>query len=793
MRKTAILLALACAFARADYGPGTTDSDNLRSGTPVVTNAWLAVSNETARLVASSAVDPSMITDGTNAIDAARNVYTKRGTGSEWRLVSGNPIFGSPVWQSETGYYWPQPGWYANTGENGWAGLSSDYYATTLRGVLEGRFLDVGYVKSTNVWERSATEFHQSGKLALVSQLPTAPDFTTNNAQLVATIEATAPAPGNYLAVSNAAMSARGKSDLSLYNVTNTFSAWEYYDVAPGITSLSQAEWTESIGAWSVSFLFNGVSSLATIYESSPDALTIAYDNPPYTFSARRERVGILVAGGGLATTNSAGGMVILGSFAQGTNTTASGAYSHAEGDRTTASGKAAHAEGVSTHAQGDGSHASGVNTYASQRATFATGVSVSGTNSASFVWSGIEASPRYGTHGKGTFSVNPIGGLNGFYVGEKTIQQAIVSSLEDDSVSNSVPVVLDGETETTNTVQVKTVRQAVLDAVSDEIAIPTRASDVGAYPATDGYSLASTVNAWESYWGGTNVIFEVTNYYGNTSGELPRLRIKEFKNGAWTNVWDEANKFDVCERKILGHVADSNAALLAECRTNFSPMAWGSVTDKGFPNVVSNTVYMSAPETYFGGGTDYQRVAVGSGAICVLVDRGALVKTTGEPGTFRFQDNGGTNFFGFAKSDSYTIGCRTDGIEVDDATGLVTLRYDVIMANSDVPIVYYKQALEEATWTQLNNSDGTAADGAPYTVTWYTSGGSYYAAINCGSNPSGFFQAETSVMGDVVFETNMKMRLDGGLACTNTANGTVGVIRPTYNGSSVTWNWSAK
>ena len=80
MRKTAILLALACALARADYGPGTTDSDLLRSGTPVVTNAWLAVSNDTARLVSRVAVDASRITDGTNTIDAARDV---------WRSYSG--------------------------------------------------------------------------------------------------------------------------------------------------------------------------------------------------------------------------------------------------------------------------------------------------------------------------------------------------------------------------------------------------------------------------------------------------------------------------------------------------------------------------------------------------------------------------------------------------------------------------------------------------------------------------------------------------------------------------------
>ena len=302
---------------------------------------------------------------------------------------------------------------------------------------------------------------------------------------------------------------------------------------------------------------------------------------------------------------------------------------------------------------------------------------------------------------------------------------------------------------------------------------------------------LPGIVNAWEGYWSGTNVIFEVTNYYGNTSGEMPRLRVKELREGEWRTVWDEADKFAVCESNMLHAVSVSNAAMRTELAAEFAPRAWGTVTDKGTTNVVGNSVWMTAPETYFAGGTEYQRVAVGSGTICVLADNGAGAYTAGEAGTFRFQDEGGTNYFGFAKSDSYTIGCNTDGITVSGT--LVTLRYDVIMGGTDVPIVYWRLALNSGEWTQLNNADGTATDGAPYTVTWYTEGGSYYAAINCGSNASGFFKAETSVAGDVVFETNMKARLDGGIECLNTSSNVKGVIRPTYNGSTVTWTWSAR
>jgi len=344
-------------------------------------------------------------------------------------------------------------------------------------------------------------------------------------------------------------------------------------------------------------------------------------------------------------------------------------------------------------------------------------------------------------------------------------------------------------ETDITNTVTKAYVESL---GIGSEETDPVWSSEKNGYATTGRVeSVAGVVSNWEGYWDGTNVVFEVTNYYGNTSGEIPRLRIKELREGDWQTVWDEANKFTVCESNLLHEVSESNRVLKTELKQECAPRAWGEVTDKGTPNVVSNSVWMTSPETYFAGGTEYQRVAVGSGTICVLVDNGAGTYTAGEEGTFRFQDEGGTNYFGFAKSESYTIGCRTDGIEVEGT--LVTLRYDVIMGGSDVPITYYRQSLSSGEWVQLNNSDGTAAAGAPYTVAWYQDGGSYYAAINCGGNPSGFFKAETSVAGDVVFETNMKARLGGGIECQNTGNGTIGVIRPTYNGSTVTWTWSAK
>ena len=95
-------------------------------------------------------------------------------------------------------------------------------------------------------------------------------------------------------------------------------------------------------------------------------------------------------------------------SHAEGLSTTASGGYSHAEGDSTTASGEYSHAEGTSTTASGGYSHASGFNSVASSITAFA--------------WQGSSGyldEPEYGSHGNGTFNLNPVGGLAGLWIGE--------------------------------------------------------------------------------------------------------------------------------------------------------------------------------------------------------------------------------------------------------------------------------------------------------------------------------------------------------------------------------------
>ena len=64
---------------------------------------------------------------------------------------------------------------------------------------------------------------------------------------------------------------------------------------------------------------------------------------------------------------------------------------------------------------------------------------------------------------------------------------------------------------------------------------------------------------------------------------------------------------------------------------------------------------------------------------------------------------------------------------------------------------------------------------------------------INVGNQPQGFFRATIEVAGEAKFMTNMPADLFGGIICPNTATGVSGVIKPSFNGSSVIWTWSEK
>ena len=119
------------------------------------------------------------------------------------------------------------------------------------------------------------------------------------------------------------------------------------------------------------------------------------------------------------------------GSHAEGFQTTASGDYSHVEGDENGTTGRASHSEGFANASAGDFSHSEGSSNYvqgisahvegignsAIGNASHAAGSKASASNNFSYVWNGNSVVNYYDI-AAGTFNINPVGGLNGFYIG---------------------------------------------------------------------------------------------------------------------------------------------------------------------------------------------------------------------------------------------------------------------------------------------------------------------------------------------------------------------------------------
>ena len=109
------------------------------------------------------------------------------------------------------------------------------------------------------------------------------------------------------------------------------------------------------------------------------------------------------------------------GSLANGFNVSASGAFSHAEGTETIASGNYSHAEGGNTTASGYLSHAAG---YMAQTREV---------DAYSFAWNGDRARiDQYSSHGPGTFNINPLDGIKGFYIGEENLASIMANKADE-------------------------------------------------------------------------------------------------------------------------------------------------------------------------------------------------------------------------------------------------------------------------------------------------------------------------------------------------------------------------
>lgn len=288
-------------------------------------------------------------------------------------------------------------------------------------------------------------------------------------------------------------------------------------------------------------------------------------------------------------------------------------------------------------------------------------------------------------------------------------------------------------------------------------------------------------VATWEDFLDGSNVVFSITNYYSGTySVDHAKLTIREMRPGSseYTEVYNSRSEIRehvlAMSNTIDRIIREEVSRVLTELDAK-ADKSWGRFTSTGGVNPDSDAVWITEKQLRIAGGMEYERVAVGEGAVYVLASHGQTPYLQGDEGALMLHDDGGTNFFGMARSDSFTIGCNTSGISTSD--GIVHLVYSVTM--SDHPCVWYTASLGEGMeWEQLNTPDGSPVPGASKTVTWdeSPSPGIQECYINCGSDPSGFYRATIEVAGDARFRTNMPSEIPS-FFCTDDATRRVKIV----------------
>ena len=272
-------------------------------------------------------------------------------------------------------------------------------------------------------------------------------------------------------------------------------------------------------------------------------------------------------------------------------------------------------------------------------------------------------------------------------------------------------------------------------------------------------------IATWEGFLDGSNVVFSITNYLsGSYNLDWAKLRILELRDGEYREVYNSHDEIVLHINALSNNVTGMVEGQLEPIRDELAQKgdaAWGRRSSTGQPVPISNTVWVTEQSLRISGGMEYERVAVGEGSIFVLTSKGQSSYVQGDEGSLLLHDDGSTNYFGMVKSDSYTVGCNTDEISVQNQ--MVTLGYNLDMPSGSCPCIWYMPALENydpTAWEQLNTADGEPVSGASHLVVWEPAGVDMHREchINVTGEPKGFFRATIEVSGVAKFKTNMSV-----------------------------------
>lgn len=337
-------------------------------------------------------------------------------------------------------------------------------------------------------------------------------------------------------------------------------------------------------------------------------------------------------------------------SLANGLNVTASGIGSHAEGAGTTASGDYSHADGNDTTALADYSHTDGFLSQTRKGDNY------------SFAWSGDynRLDDPYPSHGKGTFNINPYGGLDGFWIGEQTL--ASIMSIQ--GMADNALVLTNGSVKTKSGTaitpsDVGAASAEDLEPLSQDIARAYR------YSRTIALYMTGNTNAW---FAGTNYVFGAdaarrTRFaweQGMDAATVPcSMALWEIRDGVRQCVWDQRDwttwYWSFKAQQMRDEIAATNRLIYAaidEAVTNDSNHAWAKrYASTGRRNPDASTTFIDTPSVTLSPGMSWETVATVDGCgYWTIVGNGAVIGGSGTNATLNIKDFEGNSILEITK-----------------------------------------------------------------------------------------------------------------------------------------------
>lgn len=267
--------------------------------------------------------------------------------------------------------------------------------------------------------------------------------------------------------------------------------------------------------------------------------------------------------------------------------------------------GAASFAQGFSVTPSALASHASGVFSEIPDDDKFA------------FAWNGNQQI-RYKSHGYGTFNINPVGGLDGFWIGEQTLS----SIMKNHGMPDNGLMLTNG-------------------AVKTKSGTEITPADVGAASAEDVSQLnIGYTRLYNFSVGATNANFTATNYPltkaeadarcrfeaepGMDFSTVPAsLQLNEYRDGERRTVVDTRHwtvwYFKFKEIQLTNEIARLRAENVALSNKLEAAKSWADRTANGVDNPMTDTVVVDRPNLWLMADYEWQKVVSASNQCFVI------------------------------------------------------------------------------------------------------------------------------------------------------------------------------